>query len=260
MRDWQAEGAKPKLVRKITGQGSQTRKQIARKRGERKERELQTAQSRSQDDNEAFSKQQRDHETCYNQCSFTASRAEGIAGNIPFSQQDAGRPWAVTDRGRYGLNDKLLARHTQDMTILDSLNQNIDTDVSVPPELLAQGTSYGDGYLRDRKDRSQTDPEQNEYKLNLPVSVSNSDLALGTGTTRSQRGIHVSSSNAGMPASEVLAQEDVPLYEPCHGGENITRDCVPESLDITGSSLAWVPHQRDTSQQYSRQVSETLAN
>ena len=247
MRDWQAEGAKPKMVRKITGQGSQTRKQIARKRGERKERELQTAQSRSQDDNEAFSKQQRDHETCYNQCSFTASRAEGIAGNIPFSQQDAGRPWAVTDRGRYGLNDKLLARHTQDMTILDSLNQNIDTDVSVPPEILAQGTSYGDGYFRDRKDRS---------LLNQPVSVSNSDLALGTGTTRSQRGIHVSSSNAGMPASEVLAQEDVP----CHGGENITRDCVPESLDITGSSLAWVPHQRDTSQQYSRQVSETLAN
>ena len=126
--------------------------------------------------------------------SLTTSRTQGsIAGNIPWSQQDAitdaGRSLAATDRERNGLTDEFLARHTQDMSLRGSLNQRIASNVSLPPDISSQGTS-------------------------------------------------------------------------CHGGGNITRgapirDYVPDSLDITGRSLTWVPHQRDTSQQHSRRVSET---
>ena len=126
--------------------------------------------------------------------SLTTSRTQGsIAGNIPWSQQDAitdaGRSLAATDRERNGLTDEFLARHTQDMSLRGSLNQRIASSVSLPPDISSQGTS-------------------------------------------------------------------------CHGGGNITRgapirDYVPDSLDITGRSLTWVPHQRDTSQQHSRRVSET---
>ena len=260
------------------------REQRAAKRGVRREKKMQEAQNRSQDENAACPQQLRD------QCSLNKSKTQGgIVENIPLSQQDAladaGRPSASTDRERDGLTDEVLARHTQDMSLRGSLNQRIGTDVSLPPDISAQGTSYTDGYFRDSQNRYQSDPvqsaEQNptltpgnlnsaadngnatndprEYILNQSVSVSSTDFALGTGTRR-QRPIHLS--NAVMSAAEVLAQEDVPIDEPCHGGGNITRgaairDYVPDSLDITDSSLTWVPHQRDTSQRCSRRVSET---
>ena len=274
--------------RTMSGQGWQTRKQSVEKRGERKERKMQTAQRRSQEDNEAFSQQLRAQ--YHDQCSFTTSRSEGIWGNIPWSQQDAfadaGGPWAVADRQLDGFTDEFLAlRHTQDMTLLDSLNQSIDTDVSVSPGISTQGTFCGDGLFRESQDRSQTDPEQNaglsaqnpsltlnlnsaadnenatsdprEYLLNHPVSVSSNDFSLGTGTT-SQQAIHLPPPNAVMSVGQVLADEGALVHEPCHGGTNITRgasriDCIPDSLDITGNS---VPRQRDTSQQYSSRVSE----
>ena len=275
--------------RTMSGQGRQTRKQSAEKRGERKERKMQTAQSRSQEDNEAFSQQLRAQ--YHDQCSFTTSRTEGIWGNIPWSQQDAfadaGGPWAVADRQLDGFTHECLARHTQDMTLLDSLNQSIDTDVSVSPGISTQGTFCGDGLFRESQDRSQTDPEQNaglsaqnpsltlgnlnsaadnenatsdprEYMMNQPVSVSSTDFALGTGTgTASQQAIHFPPPNAVMSVGQVLADEDVLVHEPGHGGTNITRgasriDCIPDSLDSTGNSLS----QRDTSQQYYSRVSE----
>ena len=247
---------------------------------------MQESQNRSQDENAACSQQLRD------QCSLNTSKTQGgIAENIPLSQQDAladaGTPSAATDRERDGLTDEFLARHTQDMSLRGSLNQSIGTDVSLPPDISAQGTSYTDGYFRDSQNRYHSDPEQsagqnptltpgnlnsaadNEnatndprgYILNQSVSVSSTDFALGS-RTRRQRPIHFSLPNAVISAAEVVAQEDVPVDEPCHGGGNITRgapirDYVPDSLDITGSSLTWEPHQRDTSQQYSRRVSET---
>ena len=272
--------------RKLNCQEWKIREQRSAKRGVRREKKMQEAQNRSQDENAACSQQLRD------QCSLNTSKPQGgIAENIPLSQQDAlayaGRPSAATDRERDGLTDEFLARHTQDMSLRGSLNQSIGTDVSLPPDISAQGTSYTDGYFRDSQNRYHSDPEQsagqnptltpgnlnsaadNEnatndprgYILNQSVSVSNTDFALGSGTRR-QRPIHFSSSNAVMSAAEVVAQRDVPVDEPCDGGGNITRgapirDYVPESLDITGSSLTWVPHQRDTSQRYSRRVRET---
>ena len=262
------------------------REQRAAKRGVRREKKMQEAQNRSQDENAACPQQLRD------QCSLNKSKTQGgIVENIPLSQQDAladaGRPSASTDRERDGLTDEVLARHTQDMSLRGSLNQRIGTDVSLPPDISAQGTSYTDGYFRDSQNRYQSDPVQSagqnptltpgnlnsaadnenatndprEYILNQSVSVSSTDFALGTGTRR-QRPIHLSSSNVDTSAAVVLAQEDVPVDEPYHGGGNITRgapvrDYVPDSLDITGSLLTWVPHQRDTSQRYSRRVSET---
>ena len=276
--------------RKIDCQEWLIREQRAGKRGVRKEKKMQEAQNRSQDEDAACSQQLRGQ--YHDQCSLNTSKTQGgFAENIPLSQQDAladtGRPSAATDRERDGLTDEFLARHTRDMAVRGSLNQSIGTDVSFPPDISAHGTSYyTDGYFRDSQNRYQTDPVQSagqnptlklgnlnsaadnqnatsdprEYMLNQPVSVSSTDFALGTGTRR-QRAIHFSSSNAVMSAAEVSAQEDVPLDEPCHGGGNITRgapirDYVPESLDITGSSLTWVPHQRDTTQQSSRRVSE----
>ena len=272
--------------RKINCQEWKIREQRAAKRGVRREKKMQEAQNRSQDENAACSQQLRD------QCSLNTSKTQGgIAENIPLSQQDAladaGTSSAATDRERDGLTDAFLARHTQDMSLRGSLNQSIGTDVSLPPDISAQGTSYTDGYFRDSQNRYHSDPEQsagqnptltpgnlncaadNEnatndprgYILNQSVSVSSTDFALGSGTRR-QRPIHFSLSNAVISAAEVVAQEDVPVDEPCHGGGNITRgapirDYVPDSLDITGSSLTWVPHQRDTFQQYSRRVSET---
>ena len=267
--------------RTMRGQGWQTRKQSAEKRGERKERKMQTAQSRSQEDNEAFSQQLRAQ--YHDRCSFTTSRTEGIWGNIPWSQQDAfadaGGPWAVADRQLHGFTHECLARHTQDMTLLDSLNQSIDTDVSVSPGISTQGTFCGDGLFGESQDRSQTDPEQNaglsaqnpsltlgnlnsaadnenatsdprEYMMNQSVSVSSTDFALGTGTT-SQQAIHFPPPNAVMSVGQVLADEDVLVHEPFHGIE-----CIPDSLDITGNSLESVQSQRDTSQQYYSRVSE----
>ena len=272
--------------RKINCQEWKIREQRAAKRGVRREKKMQESQNRSQDENAACSQQLRD------QCSLNTSKTQGgIAENIPLSQQDAladaGTPSAATDRERDGLTDEFLARHTQDMSLRGSLNQSIGTDVSLPPDISAQGTSYTDGYFRDSQNRYHSDPEQsagqnptltpgnlnsaadNEnatndprgYILNQSVSVSSTDFALGSGTRR-QRPIHFSLPNAVISAAEVVAQEDVPVDEPCHGGGNITRgapirDYVPDSLDITGSSLTWEPHQRDTSQQYSRRVSET---
>ena len=272
--------------RKLNCREWKIREQRPAKRGVRREKKMQEAQNRSQDENAACSQQLRD------QCSLNTSKPQGgIAENIPLSQQDAladaGRPSAATDRERDGLTDEFLARHTQDMSLRGSLNQSIGTNVSLPPDISAQGTSYTDGYFRDSQNRYHSDPEQsagqnptltpgnlnsaadNEnatndprgYILNQSVSVSSTDFALGSGTRR-QRPIHISSSNAVMSAAEVVAQEDVPVDEPCHGGGNITRgapirDYVPESLDITGSSLTWVPHQRDTSQRYSRRVRGT---
>ena len=166
--------------------------QGAGRRGKKKERKMQEAQSRSQQENAACSQQL--HGQYHDQYSLTTSRTQGsIAGNIPWSQQDAitdaGRSLAATDRERNGLTDEFLARHTQDMSLRGSLNQRTASNVSLPPDISSQGTS-------------------------------------------------------------------------CHGGGNITRgapirDYVPDSLDITGRSLTWVPHQRDTSQQHSRRVSET---
>ena len=272
--------------RKINCQEWKIREQRAAKRGVRREKKMQEAQNRSQDENAACSQQLRD------QCSLNTSKTQGgIAENIPLSQQDAladaGTSSAATDREREGLTDAFLARHTQDMSLRGSLNQSIGTDVSLSPDISAQGTSYTDGYFRDSQNRYHSDPEQsagqnptltpgnlncaadNEnatndprgYILNQSVSVSSTDFALGSGTRR-QRPIHFSLPNAVISAAEVVAQEDVPVDEPCHGGGNITRgapirDYVPDSLDITGSSLTWVPHQRDTFQQYSRRVSET---
>ena len=272
--------------RKINCQEWKIREQRAAKRGVRREKKMQESQNRSQDENAACSQQLRD------QCSLNTSKTQGgIAENIPLSQQDAladaGTPSAATDRERDGLTDEFLARHSQDMSLRGSLNQSIGTDVSLPPDISAQGTSYTDGYFRDSQNRYHSDPEQsagqnptltpgnlnsaadNEnatnnprgYILNQSVSVSSTDFALGSGTRR-QRPIHFSLPNAVISAAEVVAQEDVPVDEPCHGGGNITRgapirDYVPDSLDITGSSLTWEPHQRDTSQQYSRRVSET---
>ena len=279
--------------RKINCQEWLIREQRAEKRGVRKEKKMQDAQNRSQDENAACSQQLRGQ--YHDQCSLNTSKTQGgIAENIPLSQQDAladtGRPSAATDRERNGLTDEFLARHTQDMSLRGSLNKSIGADVSFPPDISAQGTSYTDGYFRDSQNRSQSDPVQSaghrapnptlilgnlnsvadnenatsdprEYMLNQPMSVSSTDFAFGTGTRR-QRAIHFSSSNAVISAAEGSAQEDVPLDEPCHGGESITRgapirDYVPESLDITGSSLTWVQHQRDTSQQHPRRVSET---
>ena len=281
------------LERKINCQEWLIREQRAGKRGVRKEEKMQDAQNRSQDENAACSQQLRGQ--YHDQCSLNTSKTQGgIAENIPLSQQDAladtERPSVATDRERNGLTDEFLARHIQDMSLRGILNQSIGTDVSFPPDIPAPGTSYTDGYFRDSQNRSQTDPVQSaghraqnptlilgnlnsaadnenatsgprEYMLNQPMSVSSTDFALGTGTRR-RRAIHFSSSNVVMSAAEVSAQEDVPLDEPCHGGGNITRgapirDYVPESLDITGSSLTWVPHQRLTSQQHSRRVSET---
>ena len=272
--------------RKINCQEWKIREQRAAKRGVRREKKMQESQNRSQDENAACSQQLRD------QCSLNTSKTQvGIAENIPLSQQDAladaGTPSAATDRERDGLTDEFLARHSQDMSLRGSLNQSIGTDVSLSPDISAQGTSYTDGYFRDSQNRYHSDPEQsagqnptltpgnlnsaadNEnatndphgYILNQSVSVSSTDFALGSGTRR-QRPIHFSLPNAVISAAEVVAQEDVPVDEPCHGGGNITRgapirDYVPDSLDITGSSLTWEPHQRDTSQQYSRRVSET---
>ena len=272
--------------RKINCQEWKIREQRAAKRGVRREKKMQESQNRSQDENAACSQQLRD------QCSLNTSKTQGgIAENIPLSQQDAladaGTPSAATDRERDGLTDEFLARHSQDMSLRGSLNQSIGTDVSLSPDISAQGTSYTDGYFRDSQNRYHSDPEQsagqnptltpgnlnsaadNEnatndprgYILNQSVSVSSTDFALGSGTRR-QRPIHFSLTNAVISAAEVVAQEDVPVDEPCHGGGNITRgapirDYVPDSLDITGSSLTWEPHQRDTSQQYSRRVSET---
>ena len=272
--------------RKINCQEWKIREQRAAKRGVRREKKMQESQNRSQDENAACSQQLRD------QCSLNTSKTQGgIAENIPLSQQDAladaGTPSAATDRERDGLTDEFLARHRQDMSLRGSLNQSIGTDVSLSPDISAQGTSYTDGYFRDSQNRYHSDPEQsagqnptltpgnlnsaadNEnatndprgYILNQSVSVSSTDFALGSGTRR-QRPIHFSLPNAVISAAEVVAQEDVPVDEPCHGGGNITRgapirDYVPDSLDITGSSLTWEPHQRDTSQQYSRRVSET---
>ena len=272
--------------RKINCQEWKIREQRAAKRGVRREKKMQESQNRSQDENAACSQQLRD------QCSLNTSKTQGgIAENIPLSQQDAladaGTPSAATDRERDGLTDEFLARHTQDMSLRGSLNQSIGTDVSLSPDISAQGTSYTDGYFRDSQNRYHSDPEQsagqnptltpgnlnsaadNEnatndprgYILNQSVSVSSTDFALGSGTRR-QRPIHFSLPNAVISAAEVVAQEDVPADEPCHGGGNITRDApirdyVPDSLDITGSSLTWKRHQRDTSQQYSRRVSET---
>ena len=272
--------------RKINCQEWKIREQRAAKRGVRREKKMQESQNRSQDENAACSQQLHD------QCSLNTSKTQGgIAENIPLSQQDAladaGTPSAATDRERDGLTDEFLARHSQDMSLRGSLNQSIGTDVSLPPDISAQGTSYTDGYFRDSQNRYHSDPEQsagqnptltpgnlnsaadNEnatndprgYILNQSVSVSSTDFALGSGTRR-QRPIHFSLPNAVISAAEVVAQEDVPVDEPCHGGGNITRgapirDYVPDSLDITGSSLTWEPHQRDTSQQYSRRVSET---
>ena len=267
--------------------------QRAGKRGVTKEKKMQDAQNRSQDENAACSQQLRGQ--YHGQCSLNTSKTQGgFAENNPLSLQDAladaGRPSASTDRERNGLTDEFLARHNQDRSLRGSLNKSIGTDVSFPPDISAQGTSYTDSYFRDSQNRSQTDPVQSaghraqnptlirgnlnsaadnenatsdprEYMLNQPMSVSSTDFALGTGTRR-QRAIHFSSSNAVMSAAEMSAQEDVPLDEPCHGGGSITRgapirDYVPESLDITGSSLTWVPHQRDSSQQHPRRVSET---
>ena len=272
--------------RKINCREWKIREQRAAKRGVRREKKMQESQNRSQDENAACSQQLRD------QCSLNTSKTQGgIAENIPLSQQDAladaGTPSAATDRERDGLTDEFLARHSQDMSLRGSLNQSIGTDVSLSPDISAQGTSYTDGYFRDSQNRYHSDPEQsagqnptltpgnlnsaadNEnatndphgYILNQSVSVSSTDFALGSGTRR-QRPIHFSLPNAVISAAEVVAQEDVPVDEPCHGGGNITRgapirDYVPDSLDITGSSLTWEPHQRDTSQQYSRRVSET---
>ena len=276
--------------RKINCQEWKIRERRAAKKGVRKEKKMQEAQNRSQDENAACSQPLR--EQYHDQSSLNTSKTQcGIAENIPLSQQDAladaGRPSAATDQERDGLTDEFLARHTQDMSLRGSLNQSIGTDVLLPPDISAQGTSYTDGYFRDSQNRYHSDPEQsagqnptltsgnlnsaadNEnatndprgYILNQSVSVSSTDFALGSGTRR-QRPIHFSLSNAVISAAEVVAQEDVPVDEPCHGGGNITRgapirDYVPDSLDITGSSLTWVPHQRDTSQQYSRRVSET---
>ena len=272
--------------RKINCQEWKIREQRAAKRGVGREKKMQESQNRSQDENAACSQQLRD------QCSLNTSKTQGgIAENIPLSQQDAladaGTPSAATDRERDGLTDEFLARHSQDMSLRGSLNQSIGTDVSLSPDISAQGTSYTDGYFRDSQNRYHSDPEQsagqnptltpgnlnsaadNEnatndphgYILNQSVSVSSTDFALGSGTRR-QRPIHFSLPNAVISAAEVVAQEDVPVDEPCHGGGNITRgapirDYVPDSLDITGSSLTWEQHQRDTSQQYSRRVSET---
>ena len=124
-----------------------------------------------------------------------------------------------------------------------------------------QNPTLTPGNLNSAADNENATNDPREYIPNQSVSVSSTDFALGTGTRR-QRPIHHSSSNAVMSAAELLAQEDVPVDESCHGGGNITRgapirDYVPDSLDITGSSLTWVPHQRDTSQRYSRRVSET---
>ena len=95
--------------------------------------------------------------------------------------------------------------------------------------------------------------------LNQPVSVSSTDFALGTGT-RSQQAMLFSSSNAVMSIGQ-QSQEDVPVYEPCHDGGNITRgvptrDYVSDSLNIPDNLSAWVPHQQDTCQKHSRRVSE----
>ena len=277
-----------KFERKANCQEWLKRDQRAGKRGVTKESKMQEAQNRSQDENAACSQQLRGK--YHDQCSLNTSRTQGgIAGNIPWSQQDAltdeGRSLLAADRERDGLTDEFLARHTQYMSLRGSLNQCIGTNVSLPPDISAKGTSFCDsqdrsqpdsvqsagqraqnptltlGNLNSAADNENATSDPPECILNQSVSVSSTDFALGTGTRR-QREIHFSSSNAVMSAAEVLAQEDVPVDEPCHGGGNITRgapirDYVPDSLDITGSSLAWVPHQRDTYQQYSRRVSET---
>lgn len=264
------------------------RDQRAGKRGVTKESKMEEAQNRSQDENAACSQQLRGQ--YHDQCSLNTSRTPGgIAGNIPWSQQDAltdeGRSLLAADRERDGLTDEFLARHTQDMSLRGSLNQCIGTNVSLLPDVSAQGTSYSDsqdrsqldsvhsagqraqnptltlGNLNSAADNENAISDPRECILNQSVSVSSTDFAPGTGTRR-QREIDFSSPNAVMSAAEVLAQEDVPVDEPCHGGGNITRgapirDYVPDSLDIRGSSLTSVPHQRDTSQQYSRRVSET---
>ena len=145
--------------RKINCQEWKIREQRAAKSGVRREKKMQEAQNRSQDESAACSQHLR--EQYHDQCSLNTSKTQGgIAENIPLSLQDAladvGRPSAATDRERDGLTDEVLARHTQDMSRRGSLNQSIGTDVSLPRDISAQGTSYTDGYFRHIQ--SQIDP------------------------------------------------------------------------------------------------------
>ena len=72
--------------RKINRQEWKIREQRAAKRGVRREKKMQEAQNRSQDENAACSQQLR--EQYHDQCSLNTSKTQGgIAENIPLSQQ-----------------------------------------------------------------------------------------------------------------------------------------------------------------------------
>ncbi|CAH3021483.1 unnamed protein product [Porites evermanni] len=260
--------------------------QRVRERIKREEREMKEAGSWPQQGGTTYSQQLQ--ENYYNQSTSSSSSTQSdkitvedmsfvqqgafldakVTGNKPLgardwesetyqSQQqdalaDAGRPSAATDRERDGLTDEFLARHTQDMSLRGSLNQSIGTNVSLPPDISAQGTSYTDGYFRDSQNRYHSDPEQSAGQNPTLTPGNLNSAADNENATNDPRGYILNQS----------VSEDVPVDEPCHGGGNITRgapirDYVPESLDITGSSLTWVPHQRDTSQRYSRRVRGT---
>ena len=174
------------------------RGQRARERGERKVREMQEAEKKSQEETAACSQHQREY--YYSQCSLTSSRTQGIVGNIPWSQQDTfvdgGRPSTATYREHDGLADEFLSRHTQDKALYDSLYQSTSTDVSLLNGISAQGTSHTDGYVShsdrrnpyfgDNQATSQTGGEQStgHRAQNPTLTLRNVNSAAGNENAR----------------------------------------------------------------------------
>ena len=174
------------------------RGQRARERGERKVREMQEAEKKSQEETAACSQHQREYYD--SQCSLTSSRTQGIVGNMPWPQQDTfvdgGRPSTATYREHDGLADEFLSRHTQDKALYDSLYQSTSTDVSLLNGISAQGTSYMDGYVShshrgnpyfgDNQATSQTGGEQStsHRAQNPTLTLRNVNSAAGNETAR----------------------------------------------------------------------------